>query len=548
VPPKVVKVGVNYNFKPTAADPDSDPLSFSIRNQPDWANFNSGSGQLQGVASAGSEGSYNDIAITVSDGAMSAALPTFSITVEPAASSNMPPEINGIPPATGQVGSQYSFTPSASDPDGDGLLFSIVNPPGWASFNPVTGQLSGVPQQGFEGQYPNIVISVSDAQTATSLPAFSITVEALPAANHAPEISGTPAASVTIGNSYSFTPTASDADADRLTFSIVNKPVWAGFNVDTGELSGAPLAGLEGQYANIAISVSDAQTTASLPPFSITVEAPTPGNTAPVIGGTPATSVTVGDTYSFMPAASDPEGDTLIFTIRNRPAWASFDSGTGALSGTPVEGDVGTAGNIRIGVNDGELAARLPAFSIAVISSNSAPIISGVPASSVVVGANYAFTPTGSDPDGDPLSFSIVNKPGWASFSSATGALSGVPTGTDAGDYTGISITVDDGQLSATLAPFMITVTPIVLGSATLSWTPPTQNNDGSPLTDLAGYRIYYGLTEANYPNSVSVDNPGLTTFVVEGLSPDTYYFVATSITTAGVESDYSNEVIKIVN
>ena len=84
-------------------------------------------------------------------------------------------------------------------------------------------------------------------------------------------------------------------------------------------------------------------------------------------------------------------------------------------------------------------------------------------------------------------------------------------------------------------------------GTVTLSWTPPTQNMDGSYLTDLAGYNIYYGLTQGQYSHRINIDNPGIATYVVTDLAPSTYYFVATSFNTSGVESPYSSVVIKIV-
>ncbi len=85
------------------------------------------------------------------------------------------------------------------------------------------------------------------------------------------------------------------------------------------------------------------------------------------------------------------------------------------------------------------------------------------------------------------------------------------------------------------------------LGSATLSWTPPTQNLDGSPLIDLTGYKIYYGNKPGNYRSSIHIDNPGLTIYVVEHLTPNTYYFVLTAVNSSGAESRFSNEVSKLV-
>ena len=78
-------------------------------------------------------------------------------------------------------------------------------------------------------------------------------------------------------------------------------------------------------------------------------------------------------------------------------------------------------------------------------------------------------------------------------------------------------------------------------GSTTLSWQPPTMNDDGTPLK-LTGYRIYWGLTEGHYPNSVTLDNPGLTRYVIENLAPATYYFVATALSSDG-ESEPSNVI-----
>ena len=78
-------------------------------------------------------------------------------------------------------------------------------------------------------------------------------------------------------------------------------------------------------------------------------------------------------------------------------------------------------------------------------------------------------------------------------------------------------------------------------GATTLSWEPPTLNDDGTPLK-LTGYRIYWGLSADNLTDSVTLDNPGLTRYVVEQLKPATYYFVATALSKDG-ESEPSNAV-----
>ena len=91
------------------------------------------------------------------------------------------------------------------------------------------------------------------------------------------------------------------------------------------------------------------------------------------------------------------------------------------------------------------------------------------------------------------------------------------------------------------------TANQIGTSSTTLSWTPPMQNSDGSPLTDLAGYKIYYGNESGNYHASIEINNPGIAIYVVEYLTPNTYFFVITAINSSGVESQFSNEVSKLV-
>jgi hypothetical protein len=145
------------------------------------------------------------------------------------------------------------------------------------------------------------------------------------------------------------------------------------------------------------------------------------------------------------------------------------------------------------------------------------------------------------------LTFAIANRPAWATFDTATGRLQGTPGPSHLGTTTGIVISVTDGAASAALPAFSIAVQAIATGSATLSWTPPTQNTDGSPLTDLAGYKLRWGTSLGNYPSVVTINNPGITTYVVENLTPNTYYFVATAFDTSGNESSPSNAASKTI-
>lgn len=220
----------------------------------------------------------------------------------------------------------------------------------------------------------------------------------------------------------------------------------------------------------------------------------------------------------------------MITGIRKRIAISAIIFSAATLSGclSKEESDSGTA--------DGTEQTQ-----------NNPPTISGSPLMAVTIGDSYSFTPTASDVDGDSLTFSVQNLPSWATFDTVTGEISGQPSLADVNEFQGIIISVSDGVDSAELPAYSIIVSQAALGSMTISWTPPTENTDGTVLTDLAGYRIYYGRSEGSYTNRIDIDTAGIASYVVENLVPNTYYVVATSLNSTGVESAYSNVAIKTV-
>ena len=84
-------------------------------------------------------------------------------------------------------------------------------------------------------------------------------------------------------------------------------------------------------------------------------------------------------------------------------------------------------------------------------------------------------------------------------------------------------------------------------GTALLTWLPPTQREDGSPLGDLSGYRIQYGMDPDWLDSSVYLGNPGLSSYLVEGLSGGRWYFTIRSIDSAGRESAPSEAASKTI-
>ena len=178
-------------------------------------------------------------------------------------------------------------------------------------------------------------------------------------------------------------------------------------------------------------------------------------------------------------------------------------------------------------------------------AASALPTISGQPVTALNAGTAYAFLPTASDTSGAALTFAIQNKPSWATFNTLTGELAGSPGAANIGSYNGIVISVSDAVATTALPAFSISVTQVSNGSVTLSWLPPTTNINGTPLTNLAGYKIYYGTTSSSLNQSAHVTNPGIATYVIDNLSPATWYFSVVSYNSANIESPLSTIVSK---
>jgi hypothetical protein len=153
------------------------------------------------------------------------------------------------------------------------------------------------------------------------------------------------------------------------------------------------------------------------------------------------------------------------------------------------------------------------------------------------VGEIYNYQPKASDPDGDSLRFSANNLPPWASMDPTSGRISGTPGENDLGVYESITITVADAAREAVSEAFSITVVGDVgSGVASLQWETPPSKVDGSPLDDLAGYRILYGRSTEDLDHSVLISDPTETSYEVSALASGTWYFAVVAVNSGGLE------------
>ena len=152
------------------------------------------------------------------------------------------------------------------------------------------------------------------------------------------------------------------------------------------------------------------------------------------------------------------------------------------------------------------------------------------------VGIAYKLLPDTSSPGHHTLTFTAQNLPPWARLDASTGTISGTPRTADIGEHSDIIITVADGAHRIATQPFSISVVLSGRGVATLQWRRPDSKVDGSPLDDLAGYRISYGRDPDDLDHSVFISDPDETSYEFSTLEEGMWYFAVIGVNANGVE------------
>ncbi len=342
----------------------------------------------------------------------------------------------------------YLYDPGWFDNEGDNLTYYHQNLPDWmdADYYESTGllrSLNGRPNIGDVDTYSNIQLWANDGWGDSSAVNFTISVT-----NNAPVVSSNISGSVTLdeGALLNLDVDATDVDNDNLTYKV--SPLLPGmvFNGSTGVLDWSPLNDQVGSHV-LTFSVTDGADTVAAGNKIVTVDNV---NNPPVFTHkSPRTRLVLTESYGYTFKATDQDlihDDALTYSSDNQSTLASLglsiNGSTGQLSGT-VSGNQGDTATVIFSVtdsgNDADTTSSL------IFSINHAPVITGTPASSVAEGNLYTYTPTSiSDNDGDNLSYSIINKPSWLTFSSQTAKITGTPDNNDVGQHS-MTLRVSDG-------------------------------------------------------------------------------------------------------
>jgi hypothetical protein len=259
-------------------------------------------------------------------------------------------------------------------------------------------------------------------------------------------------------NTVIATLSGTDSENNISTYTLSGTDA-SSFNINGTQLRSSTSFNFESKSSHsITITATDTYSETYSETFTITI---TDVNEAPTVSSVSASTNEDTANSSITLSGSDVDGNSLTYSVVSNPS-----NGTVSISGstatyTPNANFNGTD-SFTYKANDGSLDSNSATVSLTISAMNDAPTISGTPSTSIAYGGSYSFTPTGADSDGDSLTYSITNKPSWATFSTTTGALTG--TASTSGTTSGIIITVSDGNGgTASLSSFDITVNETII-------------------------------------------------------------------------------------
>jgi len=290
---------------------------------------------------------------------------------------------------------------------------------------------------------PGIYILKLEAFDGALTGSANVTVIVNPTVNRPPVLSPIGAKNGSENALLTFIVSAIDADSDPLTYTAIGLPVGSIFDPVTRTFSWTPGYDQAGSYSVI-FTVSDGALSST---ETVTISIANT-NRAPVIQQVGPIGGPVGIALTFTLSGSDPDNDILVYSVTPLPTGAAFDAATRIFSWTPSADQAGTH-SIPCTVSDGSLTASIN-VTVNVGIANRAPQLTPIGNKTVAENSLLTFTVSGSDPDGDTLTYSASTPlPSSASFDTSAKSFSWTPSFSQAGSYK-VSFTVSDGSASDT--------------------------------------------------------------------------------------------------
>jgi len=490
-----------YQYQIEAQDADGDSLSYRLENAPNGMTIDTDTGLLNWTANDTQIGQI-PVTIIVKDSQGAETRQTYNLNVL-AFAPNHTPEITSTPRNSVALGTSYFYALNTSDPDGDPLTINLQTAPTGMTLNQ-QGLITWTPEANQLGNH-TVKVQVIDGRGGFIEQEWAIAVVSQRSNNQAPQILSTPSIKANINQVYQYNLAGNDPDGDPIFWSLETRPQGMSLDVTKGTIRWQPKFDQIGLH-EVVIQVIDTQGATSSQRFTLAVNGV---NLPPSITSVPFTRTVTNQPYTYTVVAKDPENGILTYNLGRKPNGMTIDQ-TGKIQWTPTQ-----IGNYDIDVlvadNQGATTTQTYQLVVGTQAINQAPNITSTPLFVANVGNPYQYQIQASDPDGQSLTYQLIESPQGMTINTNTGLVQWNTPIT--GNYKVVVAAFDSLGLGVTQGYNLtakVNSLPVIR-----STTPPTGAVPGVPYrydiqaTDPDGGILTYSLDPASQAKGITLDESG---------------------------------------
>ncbi|MES2307337.1 MAG: Ig-like domain-containing protein [Verrucomicrobiota bacterium] len=437
-----VRLGDPWRYQVEAQDNNGDPLAYSIVFAPSGMTI-SADGLMTWTPTSNQFG-VNPVKIQVSDGRGAPVTQEFSLSVV-SSNDNQSPKISTTAPLNAAVGKLWSYNLKATDADGDPIAYGLDQGPSGMTIDAATGAILWTPDKSQIGTQ-NVEVRAADPLGGADVQSFVVQVRG---ANLPPTITSVAQTEAGITSLYRYAVTATDPEGDTITFKLLTAPSGMTIDSTSGVILWTPTSSQLG-LQNVEVSAQDSFGGITSQGFQIHVDT-TVRNNPPVFSVSPQVRIGTGLLYQLTATASDPDGETVAYSLAQSPAGMSINSSSGLVS---YQANTAGTFTVQIRATDPRGGVGRLDYSLTV-GANQNPIISSVAPTTAVVGQPVHYLVNATDPENEKLTYTLSQAPAGAVLN-AIGTLDYTPTAAGSLPFT---IQVKDASGGITLQSFTLVVT-----------------------------------------------------------------------------------------
>jgi RHS repeat-associated protein len=401
-PNMTARIGRSWTYLPVVNDPENDAITFSLLQNPENMTIMA-NGMITWTPPADAPSTVS-VSIRATDNRGGQATQTFDLVVS-TTEQNRTPVITSVPPSGALEEQMFQYNPVALDADHDPLTWSLSVAPRGMSIDPESGTIRWMPDDTQLGEH-QVAVTVTDPLLGKFTQRFTLQVTC---SNLPPAILSVPPTTALTTQLYFYAPRGVDPESQTLTWSLSTKPSGMTIDARTGVIRWTPTTAQTGTH-EVSMEATDGNLVGrqSYRVVVSSIADDAKANRPPVITSTPVFTGEADSNYQYRVVAIDPDGDAVTYQLNTKPDGMTITT-DGLIVWNPTESNAGDH-IIGITATDARGAIATQGFLLS-IKKNLPPVITSNPIDTTTAGSIYRYSVKASDPDSDPLSYSLTAAP-----------------------------------------------------------------------------------------------------------------------------------------